>query len=78
MQEAIIDAKGVPPLLTLIRLGSVLGQVREVHAPTCTYMCIHIHTCTYMCQEHAARTVWHLAALLETQDELIRCGAVSK
>tara|TARA_B110000046_G_C12628849_1_gene247819 strand:- start:173 stop:526 length:354 start_codon:yes stop_codon:yes gene_type:complete len=26
MQEAIIDAKGVPPLLTLIRLGSVLGQ----------------------------------------------------
>ena len=52
MQEAIINAKGVPPLLTLIRLGSVLGQ------------------------EHAARTVWHLAALLETQGELLRCGAV--
>ena len=52
MQDAIIHADAVAPLLTCIRTGSQLGQ------------------------EHAARAIWHLAALTEGQGELVAKGAI--
>ena len=52
MQDVIIQAGGVPPLLAFIRMGSQLGQ------------------------EHAARAIWHLAALTESQQDLVQCNAI--
>ena len=52
MQDAIIEANGVSPLLTFIRMGSQVGQ------------------------EHAARAIWHLAALNENQGTLVDCGTI--
>ena len=52
MQEVIIQAGGVPPLLAFIRMGSQIGQ------------------------EHAARAIWHLAALTEAQMDLVGAGAI--
>lgn len=53
MQDAIIDAVGVPPLLNLIRIGTSLAQ------------------------EHAARALWYLAAMVDNQRILVRHGAIS-
>ena len=39
-------------------------------------MLAFIRTGSQLGQEHAARAIWHLAALTESQKELVECNAV--